>query len=319
MLLKKHIDSQELVGKLQTILTEYHRYAYTVDQYVITSTMDTEGNITSASSALIELCEYTEEELLDADHDIIRHPDTDEDVYTEIWDTIRSGRSWTGELKERKKSGECYWVKAHIDPVIDNGEISSYFAIRQNITDKKHIEDISVTDTLTGALNRRHFEQNLKIEVARSKRDRKGLCLLMLDVDNFKKYNDTYGHPAGDRALQIIVESMKTVYKRAGDYIYRLGGEEFAVLFQTDTIEQAIHISNRLKDYIHDLKIEHTGNLPYEVLTISGGLMVIEPSKVYIEDEIYKYADNSLYQAKELGRNKIVVHQQGEVEMFARG
>ena len=316
MLLKKHIDSQELVGKLQTILTDYHRYAYTVDQYVLTSTMDIEGTITNASSALVELSGYSEEELINANHNILHHPDTPNEIYNELWATIRSGRSWTGEVKERKKDGSVYWVLIHIDPIIDNGEISSFFTIRQDITDKKHIEAISVTDTLTGALNRRHFDQNLKIEVSRSKRDKKGLCLLMVDVDHFKKYNDTYGHPAGDKVLQSLVNSMENVFKRAGDYIYRLGGEEFAVLFQTDTLEQAIKISNKLREHIYKLKMEHSGNLPYEVLTISGGLMMINPDSTYIEEEIYKYADNSLYQAKELGRNRIIVHQEGEVELF---
>ena len=111
----------------------------------------------------------------------------------------------------------------------------------------------------------------------------------MVDVDHFKKYNDTYGHPAGDKVLQSLVNSMENVFKRAGDYIYRLGGEEFAVLFQTDTLEQAIKISNKLREHIYKLKMEHSGNLPYEVLTISGGLMMINPDSTYIEEEIYKY------------------------------
>jgi len=234
-----------------------------------------------------------------------------------MWSCLLADKPWSGELKNLKKNGEYYWVDVHIEPMFNHeNEKTGYIAIRHDITDKKRIEEISITDELTGALNRRHFDKKLKTEMSRSKRDQKFLCMLMLDADNFKKYNDTYGHQAGDKILQIMVKGMKDTFQRAGDYIYRLGGEEFAVLFQTDTIEQAEVISNKLRQYIYDLDIEHSGNPPFNRVTVSGGLMAIDPNNVYIEEEIYKYADTSLYRAKQKGRNRIEVHEEDEIELF---
>lgn len=316
MLLAKHIDGQELINELQTILNEFHRYASTVDLYVITSSTDLTGNITSVSTAFCEISGYTEEELIGQNHNIVRHPDTPVELYEDMWTTIQAGRSWNGEVKNLKKDGDYYWVDVHIDPVIENGEITGYLAIRQDITDRKRIEDISVTDDLTGAFNRRHFDQTLQVEMERAKRENFFLNMLMIDADNFKKYNDTYGHQAGDKILQEIVKAMKNTFRRAGDNVYRLGGEEFAVLFHTETPENAFIISDRLRQNIYDLNLDHTANKPQDRVTVSCGLMTIDPNITYIEEEIYKYADTALYLAKQNGRNRIEVHEEGEVELF---
>jgi diguanylate cyclase (GGDEF)-like protein/PAS domain S-box-containing protein len=316
-MINQHKNGQKLIGELQVILNELERFASTVDQYVITSSTDLEGNITSVSEAFSNISGYQEEELIGKKHDILKHPDVDEEVYATLWKTISSGDTWHGELHNLNKSGHSYWVDATIEPSInEKAEMVGYIAIQQDITDKKRIEELTITDDLTGVYNRRHFDQSLRREMDRARRTKQYLCMLMIDADNFKKYNDTYGHQAGDWVLKGIAKQMKSTFKRAGDMSFRLGGEEFAVLFHVEEKALAIKISNLFREGIFDNNIEHSRNTPHQRLTISGGLMILEPNKVYIEEEIYKYADEALYRAKNNGRNRIEIHQEGEVEFF---
>lgn len=316
-MIDQHLNGQKLISELQAILFDLHRYASTVDHYVITSATDLEGNIISASRAFSEISGYSEKELVGQKHDILRHPNIDPEVYENLWKTISGGDPWKGELQNQTKDGDSYWVDVTIEPSInEKGEMIGYISIQQDITDKKRIEDLTVTDDLTGAYNRRHFDKTLRVEMDRARRSKHYLCMLMVDADNFKKYNDTYGHQAGDWVLKGIVKQMKTTFKRAGDSCFRLGGEEFAVLFHAESPEQALEISNKLRESVYHNNIEHSGNKPLNRLTISGGLMVLDPKKVYIEEEIYKYADEALYKAKHNGRNLIEIHEEGELELF---
>lgn len=260
-----HVDGKKLIEELESLLNEIHRYSNTINQYVITSSTDLHGTITSVSQAFCDISGYTEEELLGKSHNLVRHPDMPDSLYQDLWTTIKSGKTWTGEVKNRKKNGDFYWVRVNIDPIRDeNSEITGYLTVRQDITDQKQIEKLTITDELTGAFNRRHYNQVLPVEISRAKRDKHYLCFLMIDADNFKKYNDTYGHAKGDEVLKTIVSITKTCFQRAGDYVFRLGGEEFAVLFTTNEKDQAYIVSERCREALYDCNIEHSGNQPYQ-------------------------------------------------------
>jgi len=313
-----HVDGKKLIGELESLLNEIHRYSKTVNQYVITSSTDLNGNITSVSQAFCKISGYSEEELIGKNHNIVRHPDTPPELYQEMWEKIQAGGVWQGEIQNLSKNKESYWVNANIEPLRnDIGEITGYIAIRQNITDNKYIESLTIPDELTGAHNRRYYNQILQPEIDRAKRDGVFLCFLMIDADNFKKYNDTYGHQSGDEVLKTIVSTAQSIFKRAGDYVFRLGGEEFAVLFRTENPEKAALISEQARQAIYDCNIEHSGNSPFYRITISMGLMILDPTETYIVDEIYKYSDEALYKAKENGRNRIEIHKtDNEIELF---
>lgn len=316
-MINQHLNGQKLINELQDILGELHRYATTVDHYVLTATLDLDGKITSVSRAFCQASGYTEAELIGQDYLFLKYPQSDESCYEEFWETLNRGKTWSGELEKQDKQGHRFWVQVSAEPVYDSDrKCTGYISIQQDITDKKRIEELTITDDLTGAFNRRYFDQNLKVEMDRARRSKHFLCMLMIDADNFKSYNDTYGHQAGDWVLKGIVTQMKETFKRAGDSCYRLGGEEFAVLFHTQSPEQAEQVSNSLRQAIFDNNIEHSGNPPHQRLTISGGLMALDPKRVYIEEEIYKYADEALYRAKKQGRNRIEIHTEGEIELF---
>ena len=128
---------------------------------------------------------------------------------------------------------------------------------------------------------------------------------MMMDVDHFKFYNDTYGHQEGDTVLFKISEVLKSYCKRAGDFAFRLGGEEFGIIFSEQTIEESEVFANMVRKAIENLKIEHKQNTISSFVTISIGLLTIYPVEKLTEDEIYKKADDLLYKAKETGRNKV--------------
>lgn len=294
-------------------------YMSMIDNNVITSTTDVFGTITYVSSAFCEISGYSKEELLGQSHNIVRHSDMPSELYQGLWQTIQAGLEWRGEVKNRKKDGSHYWVDVNIKPNHDShGEIVGYTAVRQDITDKKRIEELTVRDELTGAYNRRFYNQIIDTEIKRARRVKIWLGLLMLDADNFKKYNDSYGHQAGDEVLKSITSALDHTFKRSGDYVFRMGGEEFAVLYKTEKREQLLEVAEQARESVCELNMEHSGNLPYKRVTVSMGLMTLDPEQSYVVEELYKYADEALYRAKQNGRNtlEVVSSNTDDIELF---
>lgn len=168
------------------------------------------------------------------------------------------------------------------------------------------IEELTITDDMSGLYNRRHFyevfENSLKIQ----QRTKQTLVFLMLDIDFFKSYNDTYGHQAGDLAIKSVAKNLKNVSKRAGDMAFRLGGEEFGILCWGMNESEALDFANKIRENIENEKIEHKENKVSDYLTVSMGVKVIMPNIMNTTNEIYKYTDEILYKAKKDGRNMVI-------------
>jgi diguanylate cyclase (GGDEF)-like protein/PAS domain S-box-containing protein len=279
-------------------------YASLVDKNVITSTTDLDGNIEQVSEAFCAISKYIKEELIGQNHRIIKHPDMLVGTYQELWNTISADKIWRGEIKNIAKDGVPYWVDATISPIYDdNATKIGYTAIRQDITNKKKIEEMSITDGMTALFNRRYFNEMLPKLLGCAKRDNKYFGFLMIDVDNFKKYNDTYGHLMGDEALIKLAATMKEVFKRGDDVCFRLGGEEFGVIFVSPEPDKAYDVSNKLRESIEAMRIPHTGNGASPYITASMGLVVKKASEITDPDNLYKEVDTLLYVAKDSGRN----------------
>ena len=126
-----------------------------------------------------------------------------------------------------------------------------------------------------------------------------------MDIDCFKQYNDTYGHQMGDTVLKEVSKSIKNDLHRADDYCFRLGGEEFGVIFKSDSIEQSENFSDMIRQNIEKLALEHKNNVASDVVTVSMGLINLEPTQYVNKDAIYKQADDLLYESKQNGRNRL--------------
>lgn len=309
--LEKRLDRITVQGDRQQrqvhdLNEKLNSYIELVDRNVIISTTDKNGNISSISEAFCEVSGYTKDELIGKSHNILKDCETPKKIYESLWKTILTGEVWRGELRNRKKNGDFYWIYTIITPKLDeDGGIIGYTAIIKDITDKKMIEEISITDGLTGLYNRRHFSNILPREIHRTKRDGKYLAFLFMDVDNFKKYNDTYGHQEGDNVLKQIGKVLKDSTHRGSDFAFRLGGEEFGLIFSDLNPEDALKFSDKIRSDIENLKIEHKKNVS-KYVTASMGLIVLK-NECINEDELYKLADDTLYLAKESGRNRVIL------------
>ncbi len=128
-----------------------------------------------------------------------------------------------------------------------------------------------------------------------------------MDIDHFKQYNDTYGHQDGDTTLKLVANALKKTLNRPDDYTFRLGGEEFGLLYHITNEEDGLNIANQARQNIENLKIEHTGNSASSYVTISSGLYIIKSDDINSEDIIYKKSDEALYVAKQNGRNQVSI------------
>lgn len=165
------------------------------------------------------------------------------------------------------------------------------------------------TDMLTGIPNRRYFETVIQNEWNRVLRYNKPLSLIMVDVDYFKRYNDHYGHAAGDDCLKAIADSFTGTLRRAGDMVARLGGEEFVCLLPEITREQAINLAEQLLYSIRELNIAHADSAVADHVTVSLGLAYLNLSQHTTWQTLLKQADQALYQAKHEGHNRLVINQ----------
>jgi diguanylate cyclase (GGDEF)-like protein len=166
------------------------------------------------------------------------------------------------------------------------------------------IKEMSYTDDMTGLHNYRFFSMRLKEEVARAARNNSNLALLILDVDFFKNYNDTLGHPAGDEILRQLSRILKSSL-RDNDIVARYGGEEFAIILPSTDDKGAQVLADRIRQKVEDHKFPHQEIQPNGTLTISIGI-ALYPENAVKKNDIVVAADRALYFAKEGGRNKVV-------------
>ena len=175
------------------------------------------------------------------------------------------------------------------------------------IDQRNHLESLAFVDELTRLPNRRRYNQAMLSEWSRCKRHKTSIALLIIDIDSFKLYNDTYGHMAGDRAISEIGQSLSTQASRPGDICARFGGEEFVLLLPECNVEGAIaKASKALKDVIA-LSIPHERSSAHQYASISVGVAVAYPSNELDTLELFKRADTALYEAKTNGKNQFVM------------
>ncbi|MFS2134767.1 sensor domain-containing diguanylate cyclase [Duganella sp. Dugasp56] len=187
----------------------------------------------------------------------------------------------------------------------DNGEVYATCAVSTDITETKVARDDSVTDELTGLKNRRYFNIRFSEEQKRAHRDQRTLTLLLIDVDRFKEYNDTYGHPQGDTVLKAVADAMRQTLHRPGDLCFRIGGDEFACLFASSGPDESEALAEQIRADMAARRIPHRGNPPGGHVTLSLGLAFIPPDSTLDQGDIYQQADQALYRAKHKGRNII--------------
>ncbi len=282
------------------------KYLKIVNDNVIITSTDENGVIHSASDAFCEVSGFSIDEVIGRTHNIIQSRVTPDKLYKSLWGTITRGKTWKGEIQNRTKDGKAFWVYITITVQFEEDKIIGFTAIMQDITNKKRIEEISIKDDLTDIYNRRHFNDIFPKTINRAKRSDSLIAFILLDIDFFKQYNDTYGHQMGDHVLVSVSRCIENTLNRADDYCFRLGGEEFGVILSVDEKDKALKFANKIRNNIENLKIEHKNNKASPYITVSMGIYCDKARGVKDEDEVYKLADDLLYEAKDSGRNRVV-------------
>lgn len=295
-----------LQSQLHDTLEELQRSNQVLDNNVMSSATDNEGLITRASEAFCTTTGYNFGELQGKKHNLLGHPDTENGVYDNLWGTIKNGKIWRGEIRNRKKSGEDYWLNMVITPQFDNdGDIIGYTEISQDITSRKEIETLSITDPLTQLFNRRKIDEILDTEMTRFNRHQQLFSVILLDLDHFKQVNDTYGHQIGDH---VLTETATILLKdtRKVDYTGRWGGEEFLLILAGTDLAGATVIAEKLRHIIseHDFQ-------PVTQLTASLGVAQCHSNEPLAK--LISRVDSALYKAKEEGRDRVSISQNSEI------
>ena len=168
------------------------------------------------------------------------------------------------------------------------------------------IQQVSIEDPLTGLYNRRRFNDLFEDELRRAQRNHRPFVFFIMDIDHFKHFNDTHGHHEGDKVLKQIAEVMQQYFRRSGDEVFRLGGEEFGGILSPGQHDDYLGYMEKLRQAIEELAIPHAST-PAGVVTASFGLSIITDIGNITPMEVYQRTDEALYRAKQSGRNRIDV------------
>lgn len=223
--------------------------------------------------------------------------------------------SVTVTVRRLRRDGSIIWVETSLRMITDprTGHASEAILVMRNVTDRKLLEEklsaMALIDGLTGLANRRAFDAALEGEWRQMQMDQTELALLLLDLDNFKLYNDSYGHQMGDECLRIVAAVVKSAANRGNDVSARYGGEEFGVILPSTDAAGACNVAERIRGSVEALRLAHKGNPEGGgQVTVSIGLATASGRSngaVMQPESLIFAADKALYQAKHRGRNRI--------------
>jgi len=269
---------------------------------------DADGRIEYVNEAFLAYSGYRREEVLGQTLRMFGVGRNSKALYRDMWETLRAGRSWRGELVNRRKCGSEFWEQLAISPLRDEfGEISHYMAVREDVTERKRREDglrrLASIDSLTGVSNRRRLMDLAEREWRRATRFGLELSVLMLDIDRFKRINDIHGHATGDRAICLVARTCVAAVREI-DVVGRYGGEEFVLLLPGTGLAGAREVAERLRAQVEELVLEIDGEEGTLTLTVSIGIAALGSADTL--EQLLASADAALYRAKSSGRNRVV-------------
>ncbi|WP_018872676.1 PAS domain-containing protein [Thioalkalivibrio sp. ALJ16] len=303
-----HGRALRMAGTVQDI-TDRHRMeqeqrllAATFDSSQAIFITDAEGTIQRVNATFTELTGFTDADAVGSNPRIMNSGCQEPAFYEEMFRTVRERGHWSGEVWNRRKDGRIFPLHEIVTAIRDTeGAIDYYIAVFHDISRQKELEAAlehqAFYDPLTDAANRGHFEAVLEQEAQRAQRYQQPCSLVMLDLDHFKRINDTHGHDVGDEVLRRVVHASRERL-RGTDVLGRWGGEEFMVLLPGTDAEAAARVAEDLRRQVAALDFERVGRV-----TISLGVAQCQRGEA-IKDWI-KRADDAMYAAKREGRNQV--------------
>ena len=295
---------------------------------VITDATIADNPIIFANEAFTTITGYSIESVIGENCRFLQGMDRDQPAIQSIREALRSHRPCTVTLRNYRKDRSFFWNEINIAPIRNsNGEVEQYVGMMRDVSErvlaqeKLHrirenlrsanvrLEDLAQHDGLTGIYNRRFFDRMLRRQWGIAGREKKPLSILIIDIDNFKEYNDTLGHPAGDHCLRTVAEVISSMLRRGGDFVARYGGDEFVALMsgasETDAYELGLAICDRARDV--ELEQPETGD-PI-LLRLSIGVASMIPQRESKPEYLTALADKALLEAKNTGKDRVITYQ----------
>jgi len=201
------------------------------------------------------------------------------------------------------EAGAVDFIHKPINPAVVRARVKTHLTLKAQ---SDQLRRLAFIDGLTGLHNRRALDQRLQVELRHAARHKKALALVMIDVDFFKRFNDLYGHLAGDDALRQVAASLRDGMLRPVDLAARYGGEEFCCLLPDTDLDGALAVAERLRASVQALGIAHAQSEAAAVLTVSLGVVAVAGQPPVEPEPFLKAADEALYEAKRSGRNRVV-------------
>jgi diguanylate cyclase (GGDEF)-like protein/PAS domain S-box-containing protein len=253
-----------------------------------------DGTIIWVNSAFEQLSGYMREEVLGQNTRLMKSGQQSPSLYIDLWETVLSGNRWRGELVNQRKNGSLYNEEMTVTPVKGpTGEITHFIAIKLDITERKQAEErtrnLALTDSLTGLANHRRLVEVLNSEISRYDRTARPFSILLLDLDELKKINDTHGHPVGSRAITRVADVLR-MQLREIDTPARYGGDEFVVVLPETGSEATQKVAHRISERLRDDAEEPR-------ISVSSGTAIFPEHGKNI-DELLAAADRALYREK---------------------
>ena len=250
------------------------------------------------------------------------HPDDRDEVAAAVDAAARNRTAFDFSLRLIRADGELRHVRCRGLTIPGPDDVpAQIFGVFVDVTEERNAEEglraenlrlqqIAYVDALTQLANRRQFDEALKAEWLRAIREETPLSLVMLDIDRFKRFNDLYGHLAGDECLRVVAAAVKAILRRPADLMARYGGEEFALLLPVTDESGAVKLGERVRTAIRALQLTHAGNADCgELVTASLGVSTAYPQQGSSPEgwlDLIKRADGLLYEAKRTGRNRVI-------------
>ena len=274
------------------------------------------GDRRFVSRAVEEITGFTAEEYLNFSGWDFMHPEDRPRAEATVEELKQGTLSHLIRYRTLHKDGNHRWVEATVTGYVEPGSdrLGGYVATVRDLTEQKeredqlaaenlHLHEAAFRDDLTGIANRRRFNEAFRLEGLRQTRSKHDLSLLLIDVDCFKQYNDTYGHLAGDQCLQKIAQVTTQLLRRESDLLARFGGEEFIALLPMTDMPGAMLLADSIRYAIASLQLPHHSS-PHKVVTLSVGVASWAAGEQLDRESLVRRADIALYRAKEAGRNR---------------
>lgn len=319
-----------LYRKQESLARELSNQSNALDLHLMVSEYDVKGKLLRANEAFFRFNGYLPEELAGAHYSVLSGDLRGAELNAGLWEQLRDGQAWRGTLRNRRKSGELYWVSATIVPFLDVwGQLKRVVALMTDISDsillservereQRLREDLSrlnrelatdaATDPLTGLPNKRAFDSFMLRAIEVSREAGQPISVVLLDIDHFKQVNDVYGHLAGDVVLKEIGRRWQQEI-RSSDMLARIGGEEFCVVLPRASALHAERIAEKLRlaTARSPIVVDVPGQeLRLIQLTASLGAATAEVAATATPEGLVLAADGALYQAKGQGRDRVV-------------